>query len=347
MKKQIFIILLLVMTSSTYVIGQAVHKSFPLPLTGCSNGPLSPIAGNSYNYSATADPSGGLFHWWATTDQNFITSGANNIDDSLTIADGELLAYSSNYGSVPGTTQNNVDITWSSTTLAAAETTPTFVVFQYDAPAGGCANNLKVYIIDPINGFTVDIKNMYNDYDTAAYGVTIDTCVSPISSAVYVPVDTTVAYDFGDNQLLFEVVLANFSDAATVSFNIDDLVLSQTADLAWGYTPATAGTNSLGTDLGNGDVLATASIITSEPNTGVGVSIFVLATVNNNSYEGLTDTPFTLAVNAENAEGNPDVVNSDCTVADFEDTASQILLARPGVTDTTPPAGDDFLPIAP
>ncbi len=349
MKKSIFLIILLATISSTYVMGQSAdHNSYPIPLTGCADSSLAPIAGKSYNYQAIVNPTGGNFQWWATTNQNFISGGANNISTMLlspttTPAGTDLLATSASYGTT--TLTDNVDITWSSATLAAAETIPTFVVVQYDAPATGCSNNLKVLKINPMNGFTVDIRNMYSTYDTVAYGVTIDTCASQIAEATYNAAGNNVIYDFGDNQLLFEVVLANFSESATVSFSIADLVAPQTADLAWGYTPATAGSTSLGTGLGNGPVVSTAAVVTDETNTSIGVSIFILATVNNNNYEGLLNTDFTLAVNAENAEGDPDVVNADCTVADFEDLSTQTLLARPTVTET--PAPDDFLPVAP
>jgi len=343
MKKLILLILLLAFVfAGNYVFGQAVHNSYPIPLTGCETGPLNPIAGTSYNYSAVVNPLGGSFQWWATTDQNFISGGVNNIGTQLTVAAGELLATSANYGiSDP---QDNVDITWASSTLAAATTTPTFVVVQYDAPVDdGCANNLKVMLIEPVNGFTVDIRNMYATYDTVAYGVVIDTCVSPIASAVYQAVPNNVLYDFGANQLLFEVVLANFSVGATVSFSIAGLQGTQTADLAWGYSPATAGANSLGIGLPNGVVLNTANMTTNASQTDIGVSIFVLATVNNNTYEGLANVDFTLAVNAENADGYEDVVNSDCTLIEyFEDMATQTINARPGVT-TTPVS----LPVAP
>jgi len=349
MKKQIFLILMLtVFASANCVFGQtsAVHNSYPIPIT-CQNGPLSPIAGKSYNYDVLVNPTGGSFQWWATTNQNFMTATGNNISTMLTTPTG-LLAASASYGVTSPT--DNVDITWSSATLNAAETTPTFVVVQYDAPTTGCANNLKVYKIDPLLAFTVDIRNLTAKYDSVAYGTTIDTCASDIASAIYNVTDDAVDYDFGDNKLLFEVVLANFSNSATVSFSVTALGTGgpgdQSVDLAWGYTAAAAGTNVIGTDLPIGIVTTTAAITTNEPNTNEGVSIFVLATVNNKNFEGLNNTDFTLAVNATNAEGAADVVNTDCaTQTNYEDYATQTINARPTVTDETLPAGDDFLPI--
>jgi len=359
MKKQLFLILTLAILASVQnVFGQATHNSFPIPVT-CPNGPLTPIAGKLYNYSVDVTPEGGNFQWWATTDQNFIAAGTNNIDDMLlspttTPVGTDLLATSASYGTTSLT--DNVDITWSSATLNAALATPTFVVVQYDAPATGCANNLKVYEIDPQLAFTVDIRNLTATYDSVDYGVQIDTCASEIESATYVVATGDVAYNYGDNQLLFEVVLANFSDEAEVSFRIEDLGLGapgdQTVDLAWGYTPATAGGTAIAADLNENDVAGPITVTTNETNTNIGVSIFVLATVNNNNYEGIVNTPFTLAVNATNAEGEDDVVNTDCAQqTDFEDNATQNILARPEIQSTTPlvpgPGNAPFLPIEP
>jgi hypothetical protein len=349
MKKQFLILVLAFLASTVTVFGQtAVHHSYPLPLFGCADGPLSPIAGKLYNYNVDVNPAGGQFQWWATTNQSFISGGTNNMNTMLlspttTPPGTDLVATSASYGT--GSPTDNADIAWSSSTLATAETTPTFVVVQYDAVPPGCSNNLKVYKIDPINGFTVDVRNLFGNYDTVAYGVPVDTCVSPVSEAIYNTGNNGIDYNFGDNKLLFEVVLANFTTSAVVSFSISNLVAQQTADLSWGYTPATANTTALGSGLGNGDLVTDANVLTDETNTSVGVSIFVLATIHNNRYEGTADTPFTLAVDAVNAAGNPDVVNADCTIASFEDQATQILLARPTVTSTT--TGGNFLIVNP
>lgn len=333
MKKQLLILVLALLASGNYIFGQATHNNYPIPVV-CANDSLNPIAGKPYTYQVEVDPEGGDFQWWATTDQTFMAAGTNNMSTMLlspttTPTGTELLATSASYGTT--STTDNVQITWSSATLNNALTTETFVAVQYDAPAAGCANNLKVWEITPVNAFTVDIRNMTATYDSVAYGAVIDTCVSDVYGATYNA--GGVHYDYGDNQLLFEVVLANFTASATVEFEIRDLQVGQTADLAWGYTPATAGGTAIAVDLGNGVYGTPIAMTTNATNTNEGVSIFVLATVNNNTYEGLVDTDFTLAVNATNAEGIDDVVNTDCgTTTDFEDSATQTLLARPSVT---------------
>jgi hypothetical protein len=347
MKKSILLAMMLVLiTGTNFIFGQAcaVHKSYPIWVS-CQGDATHPIAGTPYTYSATADPSGGQFQWWATDDPAFINGGVNNSAGRFTVAAGELLNTSANYG-IPDPA-GNVSITWANSTLNLPG--PLFVAVDYAAPLSGCANNLKVYEITPINAFTVDIKNMFGDFDTTAYGQLVDTCVSPVQSATYNAAIPAIDYNYGDNQMLFEVVLANFSESATVSFNISGLMpgpnVDQLADLSWGCTPATANANSLGTGLNNGVVTSTALVTTTEVNTHIGVSFYVLMTIHNNSYEGTANTDISLAVNAENAEGQEDVNNATCLVPtpNFEDVATQRLLERPDVTNTTPPPAV-FLP---
>lgn len=319
MKKQIFIQLIMAMFAvviANTAIGQAVHHTAPLPLS-CTSGPLNPIAGNPYNYGVTATPAGGNFQWWATTDQDFITAGANNSSTKLTTGSGALLGTSASYG-VTSTT-NNVDITWSSGTLAAAIATPTFVVAQYDAT---CANNLKVYKITPTNGFTVDILNIDASKTAMAYGTPFSTCVSPIQSAKYS--GGAIVTDYGTNILYFEVVAANFTGSWTPTFTLPVPAAGMTITAVWDYDMAFASAHAVN----NGDPAVTA--IT---NTSNGVSIFVRVTIQNGTHEGLTDFAYPLAVNGVDAASNSDVQNSDCALPPSanDDLATQTLLARPTV----------------
>jgi len=161
MKKQI-LLLVLTFCALTTVLGQMKAGSAPQPLIGCTNDALHPLAGVSYNYKTLVTPEGGNFQWWATKDFDFIKAGANNSGTKLTVASGDLLKVSDNYGIKGGATNADVvTITWSSAALAATTgAAPTFVVMQSDATGTNCSNNLKVYQINPVNGFTVDIKNM-------------------------------------------------------------------------------------------------------------------------------------------------------------------------------------------
>jgi hypothetical protein len=348
MKKQIFIFVLVIFaTCIESVYGQAIHDSAPQATSGCTDDPLHPIAGKSYNYKAIVNPAGGNFTWWATKDMNFITNQTtNNSGTKMTVGAG-LTATSASYGLTGAT--DNVDITWSSSTLAAtsyqaavAGKTPTFVVVLYDAPAAGCANNLKVYELDPKNGFIVDIKNIDSTTKTAlAYGVNAEECIDKVSKATYVA--GKMEYEYGTNIFYYELVAANFSDSWTPTYAITGLNGVQTSvveftydkTLASGWAPLTSGST---------------VITTNAVDTSTGVSIYVRVTVTNNNYEGIAAENIVFALDGQNKEGIWDVVNATCVdpwAADQDDKATQVLKPRPAVTagtTSTIPANTTLIP---
>lgn len=342
MKRQIFILILAVFIATT-AFGQMKHSSDPIPLAGCTPDATHPLAGVPYNYKATANPAGGNFQWWATKDYNFIsTTGAgvttNNSDKKL--VDPADLKAGANYGTAGAT--DNVDITWTSATLAGTTTAaPTFVVVQYDAASPACANNLKVYQILPVNGFTVDIKNMDQSKAPLAYAAPYSFCVSNIFSAKYDAGTKAIVTDYGKSVLYFEVVAANFTGSYTPSFQVTGLKSGQTVTSLELYTDAAFGTTAIATAL-NAGAYSPAAAITVDPsvtNTSNGVSLFVKLTIAHGTYEGLDDVPITLAVNGTNSSNEKDVVNSACgTLTDYEDSAIQTITKRPKV-DSVPATG--------
>jgi len=342
MKKQILLLVLAFFAAVT-AFGQMKAGSIPLPLVGCTNDALHPLAGVPYNYKAAVTPAGGNYQWWATKDFDFIKDNAgvtiNNSDKKLTVGT-DLIATSASYGAT--TTADNVDITWSSSTITGTTVTaPTFVVVQYDAATPACANNLKVYPILPINGFTVDIKNMDQAKVSLAYAASYATCVSNIASAKYDAVAKAVVTDYGKNILYYEVVAANFTGSYTPSFQVTGLATAgQTVASLELYTDAAFATAAIPTTLTSG-VYSPASPLTvdaSVTNTTNGVSIYVKLTIANGTHETLTDDAITLGVNGLNASGEKDVVNTVCnTQTDFEDIATQTLTKRPTIASV--PAG--------
>ena len=264
----------------------------------------------------------------------------------MEIATGDLLTAGTSYG-VSSTTAS-VDINWSSKILAGTEfdgtgtKKPTFVVALN---SGGCANNLKVYQIAPINGFTVDIKNIeQTKVPTISYTDAVSTCLSPIASAIYGG-STGITYNYGTNVLYYEVVAANFSEFWTATFKIDGLQTKQTATVEWTYDKTlseTATYTSLGAISGDGtlkDIATTAKVlIDAATSTTNGVSIYLRVTVNHGKFEGTTDNPITIEVNGFNAYSEEDVDNATCAApaANFEDLAVQTLTKRPVVASATP-----------
>ena len=337
MKRQIFILVIAFLAISiNSVFGQkALHDSDPVATPSCTDDALHPIAGKKYNYSVLVNPAAGNYTWWATKDPNFIASqGTNNMaTKKLTVgAAADITSTSVAYG--VSSASPNVDITWSSTILSntgyqgvAPAKTPTFVVVQFDGTGATCANNLKVYELDPKNGFTVDIMNLNNiTHIKAGYGTTEAQCIDKVSKATYVA--GSMQYEYGTNIFYYEVVAANFSESWKPKFTLTGQHAVQTPIIEWTYDKTLASGWTLYTP-------GTTTVETNELETSTGVSIYVKVTVTNNNYEGKAPRNIILAVDGQNKDGVWDINNSTCIdpiAADADDKAIQTLRMRPNIT---------------
>lgn len=351
MKKQMVLIIVALFASIAVVFGQgALPGSGPRPLIDCETGPLSPIAGVPYDYSAEIIPAGGTAYWFATfSNTSFIAGGT--LTSNQEAVGGTFIAGATNYQiDTPGATSpTTTTITWKTSGLAQVDATnPLFLAIHYEAPDMiGCADNLKVYRINPINAFLVNILNL----GTAGYDIDAESCVSDIESAEYDLANSIMMYDFGQNILAYEVVAANFTESYVLSFRISGLENDQTANIHWSYeNDFTTAITLAGGPFFNVTV-AGPTVQTFEPNTQNGVSVFVWLEVNNNNYEGLTDTPITLAVAGINSASQPNVrwdaceipvdLAADLSDPDAPDFAVHTLKARPTVL---PAGGLNFEP---
>jgi hypothetical protein len=340
MKKEMILTIFACWAAITFSNGQAMPGSSPRPLTGCSDDALHPVAGKPYTYKVSATPAGGQFYWWATNDPSFIrTDESGNTTNNLAThlkspttaeAGTDLTLTSDNYAK--GSETDEVTITWSSSILANTvyNSNPTFVAVYYQG--NDCADNLKVFQLDPKTGFTVDIRNIDGinvlDFDAVA-----DQCVDQVRSATFS--GTMIEYDYGKNYFYYEVIAANFSEEWTPQFELTGLHSAQTSTIEWTYsTPATWSASTVWNSDGS-------KVITNETNTSQGVSIYIRVTVNNNNYEGLASRDLTLAVAGMNKEGQWDVANEGCSIpngfdtAKADDQAIQKLLPRPTMPSGT------------
>jgi hypothetical protein len=400
MKKQILILAFLVLAIFASVnksYGQAVHHNKGQVLS-CPNDPLHPMAGKQYIYDVnSANSTDGTYTWWVTKDVNFIVptytppttnASVTNVAGRIVVSPTTLLSASANYGVATATVApatSPLTLSWSSTLLNAtkyqaipadAPKTSTFVVAHYQSTgAANCSDNMKIYEISPINGFTVDIKNIkYTsglaktlvDADTLAFGVTDVQCVDLVRGATYNVTNHGIDFDYGKNYLYFEVIASNFSVSWLPSFKISGLNTTQEAKIEWDYslaftTPNVVAAAAVAAD--NGTLLTgTAFTVPASPalssltSTSNGASIYVRVTVSNKTYETLADNAITLSVNGTTAGTDFDVVNDgapdDCTttaIADWTDNAIQTIKRRPTITENTvtiPAAGapQDIIP---
>lgn len=349
MKKQILFVAM-ALFAATQSFGQvnttAVTGSAPRG-TGCEDDALHPIAGKPYTYTLEGTPTGGNFLWWATKNNTFVSTAAdgtrtynNTGTNLLTVANGDMVNVGTNYNVAGETT--SISITWSDALLANTvyNTNPTFVTALYNNTT--CADNLKVYQLDPIKAFTVDILS-YNGNTALAYGAVGEQCIDRVSSAIFN--GTTMNYLYGQNIFVYEVVAANFTGSYTPSFLLTGLNAVQTYTIQWTYDAP--GTWGAGTEWH----AATDPVTTNLLDTSNGVSIYVRVTVTNNNYEGLTAMTFDLAVDGMNTVGEYDVDNGDGTLcdqtaiaaADQADIAQQTFLPRPSLEEGTESANPPFI----
>jgi hypothetical protein len=372
MKKQILFLamftLAMIFAGTNNVFGQALSPSpytpasTPIPLANCVGTPQQPKAGVSYNYeldNTSADATG--YRFWATKNPNFISlvggvTTLNQATDSLKRNySTELFGYSANYLTESAT--NSVDITWGPDLLSrtsyqtavgspgtVAAPTSTFVVGW----AIGCADNIKVWEIDPSPSFTVDIKIIddatklplaYND-------LTAEQCIDEVRAAKYNPATFEVDYNFGWDTLYYEVVAANFVTSWLPTFFMTGLgdATIQEARIDWASSWANARTGTFidGGDITAGTVTGTVPLTAVNPNTNNGVSLFVRVLISNNNFEGLAAQTIGLSVAGEDEVGFDIDDDLACTVpanaadAADDDTTTREITPRPTIVEGTP-----------
>ena len=368
MKKQIlflaFFTLALIFAGTNSVFGQLLPSpytpaSVPITLVNCVGSPQQPKAGVPYTYeldNTTADATG--FRFWATKNPNFIsgTPTVTNQTDSLKRNySTELYGYSANYLTQSST--NSVSITWGPDILSRtnyqqgdigagtlATPTSTFVVGW----AENCADNIKIWEIDPRPSFTVDIKIIDDATKLPlAYNTTDnELCIDEVRAAKYNPTTYEVDYNFGWDTLYYEVIASNFVTSWVPTFFLtglgDDAVQDATINWASSWANARTGVFIEGGDITGGSITGTTALTSVSPNTSTGVSLFVRVLIANNNYEGLADQTIELSVAGEDAVGFDLTDEATCTppadaaTAATDDGTSRVITPRPTIVEGTP-----------
>lgn len=301
----------------------------PTAVSCATNDPLNPIVGREYTYTATGTPAGGKFHFLATNQTTFMTGG-NLITTGAYTAGNQLVSAGASYNSDANTT-NNVKLAWSNTAA-----TPSFLVAHYTNPtaANTCANdNIKVWKITPKNAFTIEFRNVDAADNNTSKAGNVDVCFGEVKSASYDATNDKVVYDYGEQKLYYELIVANYDKTFKPTLKLEGLNAAQTATLKWGVEK-TAITNAI-TGTNNEFVLPKITADTAaKPEEGV--SIYVEVTIANGKFEGITDQTITLKADATTGANDTikDVKFADCTERDaFDAKTTQTLKARPTVAE--------------
>lgn len=384
MKKQILLVFMaLFALSATQVYAQELT---PTPLECIDlDDPLNVVAGQSYTYTVDvpAPPGDKTYHWFVTTDINFLTDGGLTADREA--FGGDYLASGSVWYDDPdhADATDNIALTWQSFTLDTTADEYLFVVIyvENDGPDGCITDNLKVYRVQTVHAFTLDIANIDIADDSVDESDAVEVCVDDVSSAEFDPDadggNGGVMYDFGQNRFYYVVAAANFSGGYQLSAELTGLqdatldgTNGQEATLYWSDTYA---------DVTDEDLTALPSVsfasdtdqtlgVVDGPADGTAVGpdgqmLYLVLVVDHNSFEAADATgyEYTLAIDGVLVDDTDsplapiedfgDMVdnydasdNCDGVVYEaFAKASIQTLLPRPTIDSTTPDA--DFEPI--
>lgn len=353
MKKQLFILVLALVAGVTMSFGQTTSS---LPSGGAITPPtprgfdvgiltsdaLHPVAGTPYTYSVTVpNPSGTKsYKWIVTQEQTFLTTGVLNTTNAESVGGTHIAAAGAELNATtvePATSGEDIVITWKSFIHDPAK--PVFVVIYVENNDATCVTqNVKVYQIEPVNSFTLDIANVQIDGTVTAYGTDYSTCVSNIASAVYSA--GGVVYDFGTDYLFYTITAANFTGSWALDMQLAGLASGQTATLDWAYSnaPNTWTAYTLGTP---------ATVNAQDPTGTVGAAgecIIVRVTVAHQKEEVLAAQTVTLSVDGI-SNTLPDLHYVTGLADGFtNDLANHIMKPRPTIQSTTTGTGVNFLP---
>ena len=362
MKKQLsFLMMAIFAVGFSTAFGQLT----PRAITCLPADAMHPIAGTPYTYEVNVPtpPGTKTYLWRVTQDQTFITNKVLVATAQIPGTSSYLSAAGINYnvGTVDG---NTISLTWKSFVYDPAN--PVFVIINVVNDNGQCSpNNMKVFKIQPINAFTLDIANLdKSKVLQPGYGINMDRCISPIVSSAY---DATapegVIYDFGADTLYFEVVAANWSESWLPSVTVAGYDPKETvAEVVWSSAATFAVTHVM--NLAAGVYTSADNVV---PSTGTfigaaGESIFLRVIIDHSvgalNYEGLTSEQVAVAVdgitlltatpplgdvhfdNGPNSPPCPPLVVDGFT----NDIALQTILPRPDVQAVSP---TPFLPVKP
>ncbi|MFZ4520109.1 MAG: hypothetical protein ACOYNC_00310 [Bacteroidales bacterium] len=341
MKKQLLLLVVAIFAIGfTSVYGQTAFD----PPT-CSATPLSPAAGEQYNYAATiTNVAGsydglGLFKWYVTKDVNLLTGAV------VANGGGEIIASGHYNTNTNPPTGDDINITWTSAALATG--VPYYLVVRYEEPneSGGStctAMNMKVYRIVPQNTFWLRMESVA---DAAGAAGGVYQCAADISGATVTEPAGTVEYTYGQNVLYVKISASGYTGDWTPTLRISGAMDDQSigaAGITW-TSGVASGVFTGGGAFGNGNYTSNNPM----PSTmgvfpGTGTEIIVTIPINNNHHQALLDQTIAVAIDGSYLGGaitynDKSDVNGNCTDATpFEDTVNKIIKARPGVNPVAP-----------
>ncbi|MFJ1331586.1 hypothetical protein [Capnocytophaga canimorsus] len=318
--------------------------------TGCTPDQNKPEIGATYTYqvnvtggTAPNNYNGdGIYQWYVTQNEQNLLSGALNGANNEFFS----LKGGSAYNSTAATgTENNIKLAWKPDALT--QNTPFYLVLKYSEDNPACkSHNVKVMKITPLNNFKVEITPVKDlngtDFTDPAQA---EVCSSDVSSVSIV--NNKVKYQYGETKLYYKVTMTGFAGNWKPTIYLPQLQGLASANSDADYMPRKyksvrwkVGAGGAFTDFAtvtdNGQAQTIVAANTTDKNE------FILeVTIDNGTYEGLTDEDVQVATKGQMVLANGDLgkrdVDNNCNeLTDGNNKkANQKILARPTVTATS------------
>ncbi|MDO4782869.1 MAG: hypothetical protein Q4A09_06600 [Capnocytophaga felis] len=329
MRKLILTVTLAILSTGVYAQDKATTGTAPSKTLTCNaDDPQNPIVGKKYTYSVEGQE--GKYHFFATSNGNFIENGNLKNDNAYTETAGQINVSAGDYNN-SNSTQKSIEITWTS----AAAPTSFLVVNHTSNTVCTTTNNLKVLKIQPKNAFFIELRNMNEGNTQNLSDVSnVNVCLGAIKSAEVQ--GDNITYNYGEQSLFYELIAVNYDKTFLPKIKVQGLQAGQTATLKWGYSKDAINTTLQTINHTQTDVELTLPKITALETVAPsqGVSIFLELIVHNGKVEGSATQDITLLADATTGkDDNINNVKTDCTEeGPFADKAIQTLQVRPGVT---------------
>ena len=329
MKKQmLFLVVALFAVTAAFGQKNTVTNAWIAPT--CGGTEYSPSIGVEYTYSVSIAGPGyngdGTYTWRVTDDPTDLIAGASAPAADFTVTAGS-----------GGVTNNDIKIVWNASSVGGTY----FVVVNYreeNSTETDCEiNNVKVYQVQPLNGFWLDINastdGTVGNQAVASATDPFNVCAPDVLSAIITTAGTQttarVTYEYNTTTLHSVIHAAGYTGNFAATLTVAGLTGDQTATVT-GWTAGAVDAN------GNGPYTTTlASLAT-------GADLPVAVVINNHQYEGLADLPVTITIDGTYTDGTiiyKDKYNGATDCIDQPDTydyITQTIKARPTVNPTNP-----------
>lgn len=304
MKKQSLLLLLAVLAFGfTRVYGQ----------TTCTTDAFHPAPGVEYDYSVVIPApyvqDAGHYTWYITQNVNLLDNGSiipeSNSMFTLTPTGSYNIPYNP---SGTNLVRPEIQVVWTSAAVASDDPFYLVIKFWGENPTAGCtAMNMKVWQINPVNSFLIEIESILADGTTFTNA---NSCPNPVVAAnvdVTDPANPTVTYDYGLDTIYYKItaqgILGEWLSRLYLTAPFNATYLQAYTSVAWAYDIPNVATSGSWNEY-NGDLAAGGEFVSvTHPAVSLNSSdepitpIYIRIIIDNKHAEHLTAQTIECSIN--------------------------------------------------